>query len=344
MTKLFEWKTRLFHFVSEYEIYFKFICKFVVALSLFGIINSRIGFMEEVSTFPAALILALLCCLLPFGVTMFATAVLILVHLSVLSTEVALMTLIVFVIVFLLYFRFSPHDATLFAITPILCAMGIPHVLPIGTGLLRKGHSVVSVAGGMLIYYFLDGIYRNVNVFQAITAGEEIQGAKMSITADQILENTELYLMMVVFVVSTLVVYTIRKMGIEHAWKIAIVVGVLVQMSGLLVGYILLDITERMLGMLFGNILAAIVGFVIEFLFMDLDYSRTERVQFEDDEYYYFVKAVPKKMIASAEKTVTEFNGIPGFTQRLRAKKGAEEKVTRKNIADELEIDEELLK
>jgi disulfide oxidoreductase YuzD len=35
-----------------------------------------------------------------------------------------------------------------------------------------------------------------------------------------------------------------------------------------------------------------------------VDYTRTERVQFEDDEYYYYVKAVPKNMIAEPKKTV----------------------------------------
>ena len=29
-------------------------------------------------------------------------------------------------------------------------------------------------------------------------------------------------------------------------------------------------------------------------LFGILDYKHTERVQFEDDDYYYYVKAVPK--------------------------------------------------
>lgn len=344
MTGLFELKAKIFRFWSEYETYLKYIVKFVVALSLFLIVNGTIGFAEELSGIPLSIMLAAVSCFLPLGVTLFLVAALILIHLYVLSVEVAMMTVVVFVIVFLLYFRFAPHDAMLFAITPVFCTLGIPYVLPIATGLLRKGHSVASLVGGTVIYYFLDGVYQNVKNLQAITAGSEIQGAKMSITAGQILENTELYLMVLVFTVSTLAVYNVRKMAIKHAWKIAIVVGILIQISGLLIGYILYDITEKMIGMLMGNILAAAVGLVIEFLFMNLDYSRTERVQFEDDEYYYFVKAVPKKMIAFTEKTVTEFNGIPGFAQKMRAKKDAQDKVTRKNIADELEIDEELLK
>ena len=36
----------------------------------------------------------------------------------------------------------------------------------------------------------------------------------------------------------------------------------------------------------------------------NVDYSRTEYVQFEDDEYYYYVKAVPKIAVAKPSKTV----------------------------------------
>ena len=39
-----------------------------------------------------------------------------------------------------------------------------------------------------------------------------------------------------------------------------------------------------------------------------MDYSRTEIVQFEDDEYYYYVKAVPKVHVAVPEKTVKKIN------------------------------------
>ena len=39
-----------------------------------------------------------------------------------------------------------------------------------------------------------------------------------------------------------------------------------------------------------------------------MDYSRTEVVQFEDDEYYYYVKAVPKNVLATPEKKVKRIN------------------------------------
>ena len=307
MTKLFEWKSRILRFLSEYEIYIKYVWKFVVALSLFVIINSKLGFVEEISSVPVTLLMVVVCSFLPLGATLGIAAAMILIHLYALSVEAAGVAFVIFLIVFLMYFRFAPHESMVFAITPVLHAMGVPYVLPIVAGLLKKGYAAASIVGGTIVYYFLDGIYKNISMFQATSVGESLTETKMSVAIGQIFENTELFLMMVVFTVSTIAVYMIRKMAMQHAWKIAIVVGVLIQVSGLLVGYILFNISEKMLGMLFGNVLAVAVGFIVEFFCMDLDYSRTERVQFEDDEYYYFVKAVPKKMITSTEKIIVNF-------------------------------------
>ena len=46
----------------------------------------------------------------------------------------------------------------------------------------------------------------------------------------------------------------------------------------------------------------------MEFLMFQMDYSRAENVQFEDDEYYYYVKAVPKVILSRPEKTVKKIN------------------------------------
>jgi len=46
----------------------------------------------------------------------------------------------------------------------------------------------------------------------------------------------------------------------------------------------------------------------LQFFVFNVDYSRTELVQFEDDEYYYYVKAVPKITLATPEKSVKRIN------------------------------------
>ena len=39
-----------------------------------------------------------------------------------------------------------------------------------------------------------------------------------------------------------------------------------------------------------------------------VDYSRKETVQFEDDDYYYYVKAIPKYNVTAKKKNVVKMN------------------------------------
>ena len=346
MTKLIELKDKVFKFCAEYEKYLMPVYKFALALVLFLIINNSVGFMEQISTFPIALVLALLCAVLPQSVTVFMAGVLTLLNLYALSLEVALTALLIFILIYLLYFRFAPKDGALFILTPILYKLNIPYILPIGSGLLRNAYSVVAVVCGTISFYFVDGIYQNVtSLASTIVDGEESATAKFTITIGQLLNNKEMYLMVTVSALTAIVVYFVRKLSVEYAWKIAIVSGVLVQISGLFAGYLFLSISGKTIGMILGNIVALLLGFLLEFLFMDLDYQRTERVQFEDDDYYYFVKAVPKKMVTSSEKTVKHFGNTSSMGKRIsgtKTKMGKED--GRRIIAEELDFDEDLLK
>lgn len=340
MTKIIEIKDKVFRFCAEYETYLKYVYKFVAALLLFNIINDSIGFMEKISTLPVALLLALICCLLPQNVTIIVAALLALLNLYTLSLEVALVAFVIFVLLFLLYFRFSPQDGMLFILTPIMFKLGIPYILPIGTGLMRKVYSVSAVVCGTVAYYFIDGIYQNITTLGSTMAGEDTgTTAKISVTISQLIGNKEMFLVVGIFTLSAIMVYVIRRLSVDNAWKIAIISGTMVQISGLFAGYLLFNISEKTAGMIIGNIICMILAFVLEFLFMDLDYSRTERVQFEDDDYYYFVKAVPKKMVTSSEKTIKLFSNV--FTEKR--KKEEKKPDSRKLIAEELDIDEDLL-
>ena len=57
-----------------------------------------------------------------------------------------------------------------------------------------------------------------------------------------------------------------------------------------------------------GTLGSLLLALVVEFFVLSVDYSRTEYTQFEDDEYYYYVKAVPKMSIAVSNKKVKKIN------------------------------------
>jgi uncharacterized membrane protein len=182
----------------------------------------------------------------------------------------------------------------------------------------------------------------------AANADEEQSSSKFDISVGQFLGNKEMYLVIVIFVITAIVVYLVRRMEVDNAWTLAIISGALIQIAGLFVGYIVLGVTGKTLWLIAGNIISLLIAFILQFLFMNLDYARTERVQFEDDDYYYYVKAVPKKTVAVREVTVKHFGNTASMGKRIDHSRSVlspeEEENSRKVIAKELDIDEDLLK
>lgn len=350
MTNLLEIKDRLIRFYSKYETYLFPVVKFIVAIVLFTVINMNIGFMEKISRFPIALILALVCAILPVNATIWLAAFVVLADMYALSMEVAVTTLVLFAALFFLYFRFAPKDGFAAVLTPVCFKLNIPYVMPIGCSLLRDAYSVVAIICGTVIYYFLDGIHQNSGTLKNVVADGETAAttSKFDISVGQLLSNKEMYLVIAIFTITAIVVYLVRRLEVEHAWTLAIISGVLIEVVGLFAGYLVLNVSGKTLGLFIGNILSLLISFVIQFLFMNLDYARTERVQFEDDDYYYYVKAVPKKMVAVKEVTVKHFGNTASMGKRIDRSKRTltpeEEETSRKVIAKELDIDEDLLK
>ena len=56
------------------------------------------------------------------------------------------------------------------------------------------------------------------------------------------------------------------------------------------------------------SLIHILLALVLHFFLFSVDYSRTERVQFEDDEYYYYVKAVPKMSVTTRKKQIKKIN------------------------------------
>jgi hypothetical protein len=58
-----------------------------------------------------------------------------------------------------------------------------------------------------------------------------------------------------------------------------------------------------------GSLVTIVVGVLLYFLFQDLDFKRVETVQFSDDEYYYYVTAVPRIRLAEEDKEIKKITG-----------------------------------
>lgn len=348
MTGLLEIKDWLIRFYSRYETWLFPVVKFVLALTLFAMINAHIGFMDAISNWSTAFILALICAVLPVNTMLWLGAFVVLADMYALSLEVALTTLILFAALFFLYFRFAPENGIMAVLTPISFGLKVPYIMPVAGGLLRSISSVFAVVCGTVIYYFLDGIQQNAGTLINVDSAEKGQPSRFDISIGQLLGNKEMYLVIAIFVVTAVVVWIVRRLEVDYAWTLAIISGMLIEIAGLFVGFLVLGIEGKTAVMLIGNIISMLIAFILQFLFMNLDYDRTERVQFEDDDYYYYVKAVPKKMVAVKDVKVKHFGNTASMGKRIDHSKSApqaeEEEHSRKVLAKEFDIDEDMLK
>lgn len=333
MTTLLELKEKIMRFYGKNEVFITPAIKFIMAFTVFLLINTNIGYMGSISKMPIALILALLCSVLPINATIFLASLVILLDMYALSIEVCVVTLLLFIVIYFIYFRFAPKNGYDVLLSVVSYKFHIPYVMPIGIGLLREIYSVFALICGTVVYFFLNSVRENEAVLGGTAEENSAAASKIVVAINQLLGNKEMYLVLGIMAGTMLIVYIIRRMSIENAWLIAIISGILFESIGLIAGYILLEIPGKTVGVLIGSVISCGIAFLLQFLFFNLDYSRTERLQFEDDEYYYYVKAVPKVAVSGTDKQVKRFGG----------KNEKEDRLTKKRFAEEMDIDEELL-
>ena len=311
MTKLLEIRELVKNFYGKYENFIVPVLKFLLALVTFLTINSKIGFMEKFAKFPIALILALLCSFLPLNFLVLSAAAICLLHLYALSLEAAAVVGIIFLILFLLYFRFSPKDGVVAVMLPLAFCLKIPCAVTLAAGLLGGPGTAVSVGCGVIAYYSLDFV---ASISKTADGGINMSemATKFKSVIDGIIGNKGMLVAVVAFSLATLVVYIICRMNIDHAWIIAMITGSLLNILILFVGDLALNTQVPVAGTIFGTLIGLVIAFVIKFFIFNLDYARTEKVQFEDDEYYYYVKAVPKVSLVSSDKKVKKVRTAGG--------------------------------
>lgn len=304
MTNLLVMKECLKSIYGKYEVYITPLGKFFLSLITFIMINGKLGYMTKIDSLAVVLIAALLCSFLPMNFMVVMAALFILLHLYALSLECAVVVLAIILIMFLLYFRFAPRDTVAVLLTPLCCMLKVPFVVPISMGLVGTPSSAVSVGCGVMIYSILQYISESVTTLNTMDAENAVQ--KYRYVVDGLLNNKTMLVTMVAFVAVVFVVYFVRRLRVDHAWTIAMVAGALAGVIILLTGDLKYDTNISIVQTLIGAVISLAIVKILEFFVFNVDYSRTEYVQFEDDEYYYYVKAVPKITVAKPAKTVKQ--------------------------------------
>ena len=305
MIGLWVFREKLRGFYARFDVFIDPLVRFFLGFITFHMLNSNLGAMAKLNHIMVELVLALICSVLPYGVMAFLAGVLLLAHVSSISLEMTLILFLLLMFILVLYGGLQPKDSLLLILTPLFFHLRIPYAIPILAGLSCGLSSAIAVCCGAALFYVMQYVKQNIGTL----SGEATLGM-----AEQLIQiirtlfsNRLMMVMMAACAVGIVTVYLIRRLPVNFSWAIAIVAGALAQLAVIFIGDFLFDVSVPMGQLLAGLILSLAIAAVYHFFVFAVDYTRTEYVQFEDDDYYYYVKAVPKIAISLPDIKVQRF-------------------------------------
>ncbi len=306
-------KERLRSIYGRFAVPLHALFKFCLSMAAMLLLNHHLGFMTRLKNPLAVAGIALACSCLPYGAISFILAAVMLLHIYVVSLEIALLTLIFLILVALLYYGLQPRDSYWLILTPLAFLFKVPYVIPLLAGLSGSLSSIVPVSCGISVFYILDYVKQNAGVLTNDASIDITQKYVQLIKA--MLSNQMMVVFLIVCAVGILVVYLLRMLSVDYAWILSIVIGMITMLVAVYVGTILFGVTISIQELLVGILVSMVIAGIYHFFVFAVDYSRTEYVQFEDDDYVYYVKAVPKIVVSAPDVRVQRINN-PKRTKR----------------------------
>lgn len=293
MTQFYIYKDKVMKFYKNYEAYFEIAFKFVIAFLVFGYINKSLGDFQMLNNIGVKLVLSLLSAIVPSSIFVLLASVAILMHLYKLSLIMMVFALVAFIIFYFLYLKFAPEHGVLMLVIPVLAPLNLHYMIPLIAGLFFTPFTAVPIGISFVMVKFVHYIKEAVPMLGEKLDVEEIV-ASLQYVIDHVLADKEMLLFAIAFILTIAVTYFISRLPFDYSWYIGIALGAVCCIVVMFMGSGMMSVDISGAGVIFGTLISALIVAVVQFMRCALDYRRKEVVQFEDDDYFYYVKAVPK--------------------------------------------------
>jgi len=320
MESLLSIRQKSIDFYKKYEVAINYILKFIAALFVFWRINSLGLYRPEMSMlfngatgFAFVLLAAIIFAVSPSTVSLLLVAIIITLQLA-LVIEVAIFVFLLLLLVIIFYARLAPKQSMLILAVVFGFYFHIPYATVLFAGLYVGIAAIIPIIIGTAVWLMIGPFVELARSAPVMAEFElmEIPSAFMEIFA-QVFEiltgNIGWVVIGFVFAMMILAVHLISLLSINYAKEISLIVGAAIGLVCMLMIAIVTDIDISVLGIILGSIISLGLVFVIKFFDNVVDYSRAERVKFEDDDYVYYVKMFPKvkpKSATEAPKTTAD--------------------------------------
>ena len=308
MNKLISFRNRIESIYLKNSRLFGFIGRMLITFACLMILRASVNFNSILSSIWAVIVLSIICGFVPMRFLMIIVLAYTVAQVFTLSTALGIVFLIILAVMYLLFFRYAPTYGPALMLMPILFILRIPVLIPILLAIIGPAISVIVVMFGTLFYYLIYFLDMNAATFASATGTLEF--TKVEILVDGVFRNNEFLLILAVLFAVFMIVHFLKRINYNYSVEIAIAVGtgayIVLSLGAELVLHTLT--TQRLLGFVIGGLVSGALALLINSIFRPLDYSRTETVEFEDDEYNYYVKAVPKATFEKESVQVKRIN------------------------------------
>lgn len=290
---------------GRYSMVFKPLSRFLMTLGALLVMGQYVGF-GSFDSLPVFLAVSLLGAWLPTGINILMVALLTLLNLYSLSLEVMATVAALMVMMFCVNYVVRPEMNWLILVLPICHFLGIPYAPVLIVGLTGSLLEAVPVVFATILYSAVSYIGNNTGVFSAAGSLQAVEKYMQLISG--LMSNREMWLMCASLCAMLVFTWFVGRLKVDYARQIGMGSGITAGLLVMLIGIFALDLRISMVALILGLVASALIAYMVDFMMLPLNFLQTEYVQFEDDDYYYYVKAVPKMAISRPDVQVKKLN------------------------------------
>lgn len=306
---ILEFRARVCELYQKFQLIIDPIFKFLLSFLVLRTLNTVIGYDPRLGSTLVTLILSLLCAFTPSAVLALVCMLLTVAHVFYVNMVLAMFVALILLVLYCFFLRFTPKYGFVMIAIPVLFLFRVPYMVPLLMGLIATPVTILPMACG-IFFYSMISVIQNAASLQVDLSNFNTEDVMLLVNnvVDNLISNKEIIFTILLYAVILTIVYIIRRLEFDYAFELSILVGVVVSIFG----HMLLDsrypLEHGMGSVVLFNLLAGILVLVIYFFMRVLDYTAAEHVQFEDDDYYYYVKAVPKIKVGLPQLSIKRVN------------------------------------
>lgn len=294
--------------VKKYNAAITPVFRFIAAFVTFALINGNLGYYEKLNGISVIVLLSAISAFFPMGVTVFLAGLLMILHIYSASMFLSLIFIIIIAILYFMLMRLAPGYSAIIIAVPVLSFFHLEVLVPMASGLTGSPIAIFAIIPGIVVSILFNVIKDAVKMSSGSMQIEDNLQTYIFVIKS-LVENKLMILMIVAAIGVLLVTYTCRKLAVSHAYILGIIAGMIANLIIMIVGGLIFEIKVDVLWVLLGTILSGGLALVVQFFKYLLDYSSVEHLQFDDDDYFYYVTAVPKLSVTSPDLNILKING-----------------------------------